>query len=108
MLDNGWYIWFAKLVAWGEVLVGLALLMGALVGLTAFFGIFMNFNYLLAGSASTNPVLLLLGIFLVLAWKVAGHWGLDHWLLPALGTPWARAEAQVDAVSAAAAREGEG
>jgi thiosulfate dehydrogenase (quinone) large subunit len=105
MLDNGWYTWFAKLVAWGEVLVGLALLVGALVGLSAFFGTFMNFNYMLAGSSSTNPVLFGLAIFLVLAWKVGGHWGLDRWLLPVLGTRWARAEAQVDRIADRAERE---
>ena len=105
MLDNGWYTWFAKLIAWGEVLVGLALLVGALVGLSAFFGTFMNFNYMLAGSSSTNPVLFGLAIFLVLAWKVGGHWGLDRWLLPALGTRWARAEAQVDRIADRAERE---
>ena len=105
MLDNGWYTWFAKLVAWGEVLVGLALLLGALVGLSAFFGTFMNFNYMLAGSSSTNPVLFGLAIFLVLAWKVGGHWGLDRWLLPVLGTRWARAEAQVDRIADRAERE---
>jgi len=105
MLDNGWYTWFAKLVAWGEVLVGLGLLVGALVGISAFVGTFMNFNYMLAGSASTNPVLFGLAIFLVLAWKVGGHWGLDRWLLPALGRRWARAEAEVDAVAIRAQRE---
>lgn len=88
MLDQGWYTWFAPLVAWGEVLVGLGLIVGAFVGLAAFFGTLMNFNFMLAGSTSTNPVLFGLGIFLVLAWKVAGYWGLDRWLLPALGTPW--------------------
>ena len=104
MLDNGWYTWFAKLIAFGEVLVGLGLLIGALVGLSAFLGTFMNFNYMLAGSASTNPVLFGLAVFLVLAWKVAGHWGLDRWLLPALGSQWARAESQVDAVATRAER----
>ena len=87
MLDNGWYTWFAKLIAWGEVLVGLGLLVGALVGIAAFFGTLMNFSFMLAGSASTNPVLFGLAVFLVLAWKVAGYWGLDRWLLPALGPP---------------------
>jgi thiosulfate dehydrogenase [quinone] large subunit len=105
MLDHGWYTWFAKVVAWGEVLVGLALLAGALVGISAFLGTFMNFNYMLAGSASTNPVLFGLAVFLVLAWKVGGHWGLDRWLLPALGSQWARAEAEVDAVATRAERE---
>ena len=27
-------------------------------------------------------------ILLVLAWKIAGWYGLDRWLLPWLGTPW--------------------
>jgi len=105
MLDHGWYTWFAKLVVWGEVLVGLGLLVGALVGLSAFVGTFMNFNYMLAGSASTNPVLFGLAVFLVLASKVGGHWGLDRRLLSALGTPWARAEAQFEAIAARAERE---
>jgi thiosulfate dehydrogenase [quinone] large subunit len=105
MLDNGWYTWFAKLIVWGEILVALGLLLGGLVGLAAFTGTFMNFNYLLAGSASTNPVLLTLGIFLVLAWTVAGFWGLDRWLLPALGTRWERAKAQVEHIADRAERE---
>lgn len=90
MLDNGWYSWFAPLVAWGEVLVGIGLLVGALVGIAALFGTVMNFSFMLAGTASSNPVLFGLSVFLVLAWKVAGFWGLDRWLLPALGTPWQR------------------
>lgn len=88
MLDHEWYVWFAKVIAIGEFLVGLGIVFGALVGIAAFFGTVMNFNFQLAGSASSNPVLFGLGVFLVLAWKVAGFWGLDRWLLPALGTPW--------------------
>ena len=48
----------------------------------------MNFSFQLAGSASSNPVLFGLSVFLILAWKVAGFWGLDRYLLPMLGTPW--------------------
>jgi thiosulfate dehydrogenase [quinone] large subunit len=48
----------------------------------------MNVNYLLAGSTSTNPNLLVAALVLMLAWRTAGAWGLDRWLLPALGTPW--------------------
>jgi thiosulfate dehydrogenase [quinone] large subunit len=88
MLDNEWYTWFAKLIAVGEFMVGLALIVGALVGIAAFFGTFMNFSFMLAGSSSTNPVLFGLSVFLVLAWKVAGYWGLDRYLLPILGAPW--------------------
>lgn len=80
-------IW-GHLVAFGETLVGIGLILGAFTGIAAFFGILMNLNYLLAGSVSVNPILLMLSIFLVLAWKTAGWWGLDRWLLPALGTPW--------------------
>ena len=65
------------------------MIVGALVGIAAFFGTVLNFNFQLAGSASTNPVLFGLGVFLVLAWKIAGWWGLDRYLLPLLGTPWA-------------------
>ena len=50
----------------------------------------MNMSFLLAGSSSTNPVLFTFGIGLMLAWKVAGYYGLDRYLLPRLGTPWRR------------------
>lgn len=90
MLNHEWYTWFAKLIAVGELLIGIGLIVGALVGIAAFFGTLMNFNFQLAGSASTNPVLFGLGVFLVLGWKVAGFWGLDRVLLSAFGTPWKR------------------
>jgi thiosulfate dehydrogenase [quinone] large subunit len=48
----------------------------------------MNMSFLLAGSASSNPVLFTLAIGLMLAWKVAGYYGLDRFVLPMLGTPW--------------------
>ena len=88
MLDNEWYTWFAWLIAFGEVVIGIALIIGAFTAIAAFFGATMNMAFLLAGSASSNPVLLIIAIFLILAWKVAGYIGLDRWLLPALGTPW--------------------
>ena len=81
---------FSRLVAYGEFLVGVGLILGALTGIAAFFGIVMNANYLLAGTVSTNPILAFLAIFVVLAWRNAGWIGLDRWLLPALGTPWQR------------------
>ena len=88
MLDGGHYTWFSKLVVVGEILIGVALILGAFVGVFAFLGGFMNWNFMMAGTASINPVLFTLSIFLILAWKNAGWWGLDRWLLPALGTPW--------------------
>jgi len=88
MLDSHWYTWFSKLVMFGEVLIGIALIVGAFVGMAAFLGGFMNFNYIMAGSASSNGLLFTLAVILVLAWKVAGWYGLDRYLLPRLGTPW--------------------
>jgi thiosulfate dehydrogenase [quinone] large subunit len=79
---------WSQLVAWGELAVGIGLIIGAFTGLAAFFGGVMNVNYLLAGSTSTNPNLLVAALVLMLAWRTAGAWGLDRWLLPALGTPW--------------------
>lgn len=97
---TGWYAWFLQnvvvpnagifgwLVTLGELSVGVALILGALTGIAAFFGIMMNANYLLAGTVSSNPILIILGTLLVLAWRNAGWIGLDRWLLPAIGTPW--------------------
>ncbi len=88
LLEGGQYTWFGKVIAYGEFLVGVALILGAFVGIAAFFGAVMNFNFMLAGSASTNPVLFFLAALLMLAWKNAGYIGLDRWLLARLGTPW--------------------
>ena len=88
LLDSGSYTWFSKLIVAGEILIGLALILGAFTGIAAFLGGFMNWNFMMAGSASINPVLFTLSILIILAWKIAGWWGLDRWLLQWLGTPW--------------------
>lgn len=80
---------FSYAVVYGEIAVGIALILGLLVGIAAFFGVFMNLNFLFAGTVSTNPVLLLLSLFLILAWRAAGWYGLDRWALPKIGVPWA-------------------
>ena len=80
--------WFAWVITLGEIAVGVGLLLGVLTGIAAFFGALMNMSFLLAGSASTNPVLFTLGIGLILAWRVAGYYGVDRYLLPRLGVPW--------------------
>lgn len=79
---------FSFLVSYGELAVGLALIFGLFTGIAAFFGAFMNMNYLFAGTVSINPLLFLFELFLILAWRVAGWYGLDRYLLPFLGTPW--------------------
>ena len=88
MLDQGWHTWFAKLIVYGEILVGVGLIVGGLVGIAAFFGALLNMSFMLAGTASTNPVLFALAILLMLGWQVAGHYGADRFILPLIGAPW--------------------
>jgi thiosulfate dehydrogenase [quinone] large subunit len=95
----GWYAWMIEaiflpnavamsyMVAFGQLLVGIALITGFLTGISAFFGGLMNVNFLLAGTLSTNPIMFILATWLVLAWRVAGYYGLDYWVLPKLGAP---------------------
>lgn len=79
---------FSYLVVCGEIVVGVLLLLGLFTGPAALLGAFMNLNYLFAGTVSINPIMLVLQLFLILAWRTAGWFGLDHYLLPAIGTPW--------------------
>ena len=97
---QGWYAAFLEhvvlpnaafwsvAVSYGELFVGLGLILGMFTGIAAFFGTVMNGSYLLAGTVSINPILFALASLLVLAWKTAGYWGIDRFLLAKLGTPW--------------------
>lgn len=78
-------VW-SHMIAWGELFVGVALIVGFLVGISAFFGVFMNLNFLLAGTVATNPIMYTIGIGLILAWRVSGYWGADRYVLPLLNT----------------------
>jgi thiosulfate dehydrogenase (quinone) large subunit len=88
LLDTGAYSWFAWLITFGEMAVGVGLILGCLTGFAAFFGATMSMSFLLAGSGSSNPIMFAFAIGLIMAWKVAGYYGLDRYLLPKLGTPW--------------------
>jgi thiosulfate dehydrogenase (quinone) large subunit len=76
---------FSYLVAFGELFVGVALILGLFTGLAAFFGGFLNASFLLAGAVSLNPLLFILATWLVLGWRVSGWWGLDRFVLPRFG-----------------------
>ena len=97
---QGWYAWFllhmvqpsagffSVLVSYGELAVGLGVLLGILTGIAAGFGVLMNMNYLLAGTVSINPILGMFGLFLCFSWRVCGWVGGDRFFLPAIGLPW--------------------
>jgi thiosulfate dehydrogenase (quinone) large subunit len=103
---QGWYGFFLNhvvlphaafwscAVSYGELFVGLGLIFGLFTGIAAFFGTTMNASYLLAGTVSINPILFALGSLLVLAWKTAGYWGADRFVLARLGTPWKNAHTE--------------
>ena len=91
------YTWYASflqsavlpnLVVWsnavvvGEILIGLGLIVGLCTRSAAFFAFFMAFNFLLAGTVSVNPVLIMLALGILLAHRVAGHRGLDRYARP--------------------------
>lgn len=88
LLDAQAYTWFGKLIAYGELLIGIALILGAFTGVAAFFGAFMNWNFIMAGAASSNGLMLVLTVGIVLAWKIAGYIGADYVLLRWIGVPW--------------------
>lgn len=70
-----------RVIAYGELAVGVALVIGVFVGAAAFAGTFMNWNYLMAGSISLNPLMIIGEILLIMAWKVAGYYGGDRFVL---------------------------
>ena len=72
---------FDFLVSWGELLVGLGSLFGTLTTTAAFFGLLMNFSYLLAGTASINPTSILIQFFILVAGFNAGKIGLAYWVI---------------------------
>ncbi len=75
---------FNVLVPWGEFLIGLGLILGCLTTAAVFFMMVMNFSFMFAGTISSNPLDILLGIFVAAAGYNAGKFGLDRWVLPYL------------------------
>lgn len=80
--------WMAPLIAIGEVVIGVALILGMFTAIAAFFGGVLTMAFGMAGVAGVNPVFFLAEVLLILAWRNAGYIGLDRFLLPKLGTPW--------------------
>ncbi|MGD0878156.1 MAG: DoxX family membrane protein [Anaerolineales bacterium] len=100
LLNAQAYTWFAKLITIGEILVGVALILGVFTWFSALMGGLMNWNYIMAGSASVNPMFLILSVFLVLAWKVAGYFGADYFLVPWFASLFGQKETNTESVPA--------
>jgi thiosulfate dehydrogenase [quinone] large subunit len=100
MINAQAYTWFAKLISVGEFLVGIALILGIFTGFSAFMGGFLNWNYMMAGSASVNPMFLVLSFGLILAWKISGYFGADYFLVPWLGSLWTGKKGRAEKVPA--------
>lgn len=67
---------FSYLVAYGELLTGIALMLGAFTGVALVAGALMNLNYLLAGTVSVNPIWLT-AAFVLLWIGGTGYLGAD-------------------------------
>jgi thiosulfate dehydrogenase (quinone) large subunit len=77
---------FSTLVAWGEVLVGVGLILGAATIPALIAAAFMNLNFLLAGTTSTNPILYTAAIILLFTGAGAYYWGIDRFAYPFIKT----------------------
>ncbi|MGF7034655.1 thiosulfate dehydrogenase [quinone] large subunit [Paenibacillus mucilaginosus] len=75
---------FNVVVPWGELLVGLGLLLGTFTTFAALMGILMNFSYLFSGTLSTNPQMIVLELLIVAAAANSSRIGADRWILPYL------------------------
>ena len=74
---------FSYMVAFGEVLVGIALLLGIFSRFSAVMATVMALAFLLAGSTSGGlPILLTVGLALSLAGPTVGRFGLDYVVRP--------------------------
>lgn len=73
---------FNVLVPWGEFMVGLGLILGTFTTFAALMGMIMNFAFLFSGTTSTNPMMVILGMLILIAGYNAAKIGLDRWVLP--------------------------
>lgn len=68
----------AFIVKYGEFFVGLGLILGCFSALAAFFGIIMNFSYLLTGTVSVNPQLIIFQLLILLIGTAVYSMGIDQ------------------------------
>jgi thiosulfate dehydrogenase (quinone) large subunit len=91
---QGWYAGFLEnaalpnaelfniLIPLGEMLVGVGMILGAATIPALLAGAFMNLNFLMAGTVSTNPILYTAAIILLFTGGGAYYFGIDRFLVP--------------------------
>lgn len=75
---------FSFMVQWGELLVGIALILGIFSNYAALMGIVMNLSFLFSGAGIIDAQMATLTVFIAIAGRNAGRYGLDRWLQPVL------------------------
>ncbi len=70
------------LIPWGELLVGIGLILGAATIPALIAGAFMNLNFLLAGTLSTNPILFTVAIVILFTGSASYYYGVDRFVAP--------------------------
>jgi thiosulfate dehydrogenase [quinone] large subunit len=88
LLNNDLYKIEAPLQAVAETAIGVAFILGAFTGLFALLACFLHWNYIMIGSAGNNGLLFPAAVLLVAAWKIAGYYGLDYFLMRRVGALW--------------------
>ena len=73
--------WIAKAVTLGELVIGALLILGLFTGVAAVAGLALNVIYMFSGSSGVNPAYAIVAVFLILAWRNAGYFGLDRLVL---------------------------
>ena len=74
---------FSYLVAFGEVAIGLALILGLFTRFSAVMSVLLGLSLLMAGATSTLPQMVAISVALATAGGVAvGYYGIDHFVRP--------------------------
>ncbi len=102
---QGWYASFLEgfalpnidlfnfLIPWGEMLVGVGLIVGIATIPALLAGAFMNLNFMLAGTTSTNPILYTAAVILLFVGSASYYYGGDRVLVPLLKEKFGKKEA---------------
>ncbi|HVA88212.1 MAG TPA: hypothetical protein VNL71_00075 [Chloroflexota bacterium] len=78
------------LVAFGETLVGIGLILGLFTRVAALWGVVLNLMFLFAGATGLNPYMLTADLSILLVGTSAGLLGADYFAMPFLRLEGAR------------------